>query len=490
LSRNVTVTALLMVAGLTIAQQNLFAASAARAHLLAYSVGQWPGYRPAPHHHLLASKLEAVERGEIRRLIVTMPPRHGKSMLTSEFFPAWYLGRNPDRQVIGASYGQDLASDFGRKVRDHSASPLHRAAFPKSALKQDSQSAQRFNTEAGGAYFAVGRGAATTGRGAHLFLIDDPFKDRAEAESLVIRESTKAWYRAVVRTRLMPGGAIVLVLTRWHADDLAGYVLREHAHEGWEVFTLPAIAEEGDAIGRAEGEALWPSDYPLPELESLKTTLGSYEWAALYQGHPQPREGGLIKLSWFENYRYDVLPANPIRVIQSWDTAQKAEQVNDPSVCQTWLETPTAYYLADSFSKRMEYPELKRTALSLAAKWSPQALLIEDKSSGTSLVQDLKSETKLPVVAIEPDGDKVIRAMSTTALMESGRVWLPRSASWLLDFESVIASFPNGLHDDEVDSMSQALKYLSHGGGATGLLEYYRRQAEAKLAADAAKARA
>jgi predicted phage terminase large subunit-like protein len=479
-ARRLLVALALAVVALTAAESNRAAASFARANLLAYAIGQWPGYQPAAHHRLLASQLEAVERGEVHRLIVAMPPRHGKSMLASEFFPAWYLGRNPSRSVIASTYSQELASDFGRKVRNLTDTQLHRAAFPLCRMSEDSKAVHRFSTDAGGAYYAVGRGGSITGRGGNLFLIDDPLKDRAEAESDTTRESTKAWYRSVARTRLAPGGAIVIVQTRWHDDDLAGYVTREHAHEGWTVLNLPALAEADDALGRAEGEPLWPEAYPVADLHSIRCALGTYDWAALYQQHPTPAEGGIFKLSWFASNRYDVPLAKYRRIVQSWDTGQKAADRNDPSVCTTWGESETTFDLLDVFRARMEYPELRRTAESLALLHQPIAVLVEDKSSGQSLVQDLKASTKLPVIPREPEGDKVIRAMSVSPLCEAGRVRLPRAAAWLPEFEAELYRFPNAVHDDQVDSMSQALTYMHRGkvsGAEAGLL-FLQRQAE------------
>jgi predicted phage terminase large subunit-like protein len=479
--RRLLIALVVVVIALSAAESNLAAASMARANLLAYAIGQWPEYAPAAHHRLLASRLEAIERGELTRLMVFMPPQHGKSMLTSEFFPAWYVGRNPTRSVIASTYSQELASDFGRKVRNLTDTPLHRAAFPLGRMSEDSKASHRFNTDAGGAYYAVGRGGSITGRGAHLLLIDDPLKDRAEAESETVRESLKGWYRSVARTRLRPAGAIVVILTRWHDDDLAGWQLREHQHEGWEILSLPAMAEADDPLGRSEGEALWPEFRPLAELEQTKLALGTYDWTALYQQRPVPSEGGIFKAAWFDATRYDVPLANYKRIVQSWDTGQKAADRNDPSVCTTWGESETTFDLLDVFRKRMEYPELRRIAESLALLHKPVAVLVEDKSSGQSLVQDLKVSTKLPVIPREPEGDKVIRAMSVSPLCEAGRVRLPRVAAWLPDFEAELYRFPNAVHDDQVDSMTQALTYMHRGGGgAVSYLEFLDRQLEAQ----------
>jgi len=442
--------------------------------LVAYAIGQWSGYTPARHHHAIAEALERVERGKCKRLMIFMPPRHGKSMLTSEFFPSYWLGHHPDKFIITSTYAQGLADDFGRKVRNLCTTPQHRAFFKGFQLRQDSTSASRFHTGKNGAYFAVGAGGPITGRGAHLLLIDDPTKGREDAESATMRQRLKDWYTSVARTRLMPGGAIVVIQTRWHEDDLAGWLLREHAHENWEVLNLPALAEQNDPLGRAEGDALWPDAYPVEELEIIKRSIGSRDWAALYQQRPAPIEGGLVKVAWFR--RYDAAPATPRRIIQSWDTGLKAAEVNDPSVCTTWAETETGFYLLDAYKARLEYPDLKRSIQSLADKWQPTAILVEDKASGQSVIQDLRQTTRLSIVPINPTKDKVVRLLAVTAAIESGRVFLPNVAPWLPDYEAELASFPNGAHDDQVDSTSQALTYLMRGGGATGLLDWLEQE--------------
>lgn len=426
--------------------------------LIAYTVATMPGYRDERHHRLIARKLEQVERGEIKRLIIEVPPRHGKSELASTRFPAWYLGRNPTRQIIHTMYEQGMAEDFGRKVRNQLSDPYFQAIFPGVGLSKDSTAAKRFNTTAGGVYTAVGMGGAVTGRGAHVFLIDDPLKGRAQADSETIREGQKDWYRSVAYTRLMPGGAIVLVLTHWHEDDLAGWLMREHAAENWEVVKLPAIAEKDDLLGRTSGEALWPSDYPVDRLMGIKAAIGSREWSALYQQRPVPQEGGIVKLGWFG--RYDEPPANLRRRIQSWDTASKKQEIHDWSACTTWAETLSNWCITNGLRKKMEYPELKRVVISHAMAENPDAILIEDKGHGTALIQDLRESTRLPVIPVMPCGDKVLRMSTQSPLIESGRVLLPRFASWLVDFEADLCTFPLGAHDDYTDTVSQALDYL------------------------------
>ena len=438
----------------------------AHSRLIAYAAYQWPSYKAAPHHRLIARHLEAVERGETARLMISMPPRHGKSLLSSEFFPAWYLGRNPSHYVIAATYSQELADDFGRKVRDQIADPAFQAIFPGCRLKGDSKSSKRFHvtqeradtlaTDLDGAYFASGIGGPLTGRGAHLLLIDDPVKNREEAESEAFRRRNKDWYTSTAYTRLMPGAKVVIIQTRWHEDDLTGWQLREHAHEGWTVLSLPAIAEDHDILGRQRGDPLW-DQYPIAALDRIKEAIGTRDWSALYQQRPAPAEGGIFKAEWFRRYKAprDDYP----EVVLSWDTAYKPEELNDPSVCSVWGVHESGYDLLYVSSRRMEYPDLKAHAIGLAADWKPTAVLIEDKGSGQSLIQDLRRETLQPVVAIQPKGNKVIRASGVSAMVEAGKVALPQQAAWLTDYEIEMTTFPSAPHDDQVDSTSQFLEW-------------------------------
>ena len=260
-------------------------------------------------------------------------------------------------------------------------------------------------------------------------------------------------------------GAKVIIQQRCHEDDLTGHVMKQ---DGYDLLCLPmeyeANRNRSTSIGwidprTIEGELLWPTRYGEQEVANLKRDLGSHAAAGQLQQRPSPRGGGMIRLDWFRRYR--TAPAQFVRIIQSWDTANKAKELNDPWACTTWGETETGYYLLDCFAKQMEYPEGKRTVRNLAEKWHPSAILIEDKSSGMSLLQDLHEETKLPVLGIEPEGDKIMRASVNTPTIEAGLCWLPESADWLFDFESEIAAFPQGVHDDRVDSLSQGLCWLT-----------------------------
>ena len=427
-----------------------------RRDLLSYCRYQYPSFRTGQHHLKIAEALHRVEQGLCKRLMIFAPPRHGKSMETSEFFPARYLGLHPDRYIIHATYGQELADDFGRKIRNQILDPEF--PFPNCKLSGDSASQKRFTTTQGGSYFALGVGGAATGRGAHLLLIDDPLKNREEADSKTIREKLKGWYKSVAYTRLMPGGAVVIIQTRWHEDDLSGWLLREHQSEGWEVLNIPAIAEDDDILGREIGEALWPTDYPIEVLEKIKEQLGSRDWSALYQQRPSPDGGSVFEIDWFR--RYNNLPSDFNLLIHSYDTASKDKEMNDPSVFQSWKSSPKGYYLADLMRRRVQFPDLKRMVTSYAERDNPHAILIEDKSSGQQLIQDLRAETRLPIIPVMPVKSKLARAQGVSGTVEAGRVFIPNMASWLVDYEAEVEAFPVGVHDDQVDCMSQALRYL------------------------------
>src|SRR6266566_2467317 len=320
--------------------------------LACYAAAQWPSFELAHHHELIVSKLEAVERGQISRLMIFLPPRHGKSLITSTIFPAWYLGRRPNRHIIFDTYGQELSDDFGRRVRNFVIDPIHQAIFPDCRFAEDSTAAHRFNTVKGGAYYAVGRGGPITGRGAHLLLIDDPIKDRDEANSETIRKSLHEWFASVAYTRLMPGGAIIIIQTRWHEDDLAGWLLRDHVSENWDVLSLPAIAEKDESF-RGEGESLWPERFPLDSLNRIRETVGGAVWASLYQQRPAAAEGSIFKRNWWQFFAPSLaIPFS--RVVQSWDTAFKKGAENDFSVCTTWGVGENGYYLLHLWRDRVE----------------------------------------------------------------------------------------------------------------------------------------
>lgn len=423
----------------------------ARESLAAYAIANQADYQVAPHHRLIARKLEAVERGEIKRLMIFMPPRHGKSRLASEFFPAWFLGRNPGRQVIACTYAQELADDFGRKVRNQLRDPLHHAIFPACGLREDSKSARRFHTRGGGVYMAVGAGGPITGRGADVLLIDDPIKGSEEADSDTHRRKLKDWYASVAYTRLMPGGAVVVIQTRWHEDDLAGWLLREHAHEGWEVLSLPALSDEG--------APLWPEAFPLERLQAIKRAVGSRVWEALYQQRPSPAEGGMLRRNWWRYYRQ--APSKFDEIIQSWDATFKDTKASDYVVGQVWGRVGADKYLLDQVRARMDFPATLQAVRAMSAKWpQARAKLVEDKANGPAMIASLKREVS-GLIPVEPQGSKEARASAVSPDIEAGNVYLPEGAPWVQDFVEECAAFPNGTNDDQVDAMTQALLRFS-----------------------------
>jgi predicted phage terminase large subunit-like protein len=432
----------------------------ARDELSSYASALYSRFELPPHLRILVQILERVERGELDRVIICMPPRHGKSFLTSTVFPAWYLGLHPDRSIIASSYGAELANDFGRRVRGFVVDDLHRAIFPDCRVVDDSNAVHRFGLTGGGNYYAVGAGGPITGRGADLLLIDDPIKSREDANSAAIRRSLQSWYQDVAYTRLQPGGAIVLIQTRWHEDDLAGWLLREHSQEGWKLISLPALAEVSEGW-RREGEPLWFEKFPLETLQRIREAIGTAAWASLYQQRPAPEQGAIFRREWWRNYSG---PIEPHRTVFSLDCAFKTGQSNDFSVIAIVGEAKDGYYVRHVSRGRWEFPELKRQAIALAEIWKPHAVLIEDAASGQSLIQALKAETKLPILPVKPMGDKVSRAHAVSPLVESGRVFLPTDAAWLADFLDEMTSFPAAPHDDQVDAITQALNYLRGDG--------------------------
>ena len=387
----------------------------ARKSLLQFTEYTNPLYARAGHHERIAAKLEAVERGEIDRLMIFMPPRHGKSELASKRFPAWALGRNPRRQIIAASYNSDLANDFGRSVRNIVAEPEFGQVFPSVTLAQDSQAANRFNTSSNGSYIAAGVGTAVTGRGADIGLIDDPFKDREEADSERRRDLVWDWYRSTFYTRLMPGAAVILIQTRWHEDDQAGRLL-EHDAGQWEVLDLPAISD---------GKALWPEWYPIETLERIKATIGQREWSALYQQQPQPDEGTFFQRAWFKEW--DHLPA--LRYYGTSDYAV-TDGGGDYTVHRVWgIDAEGAIYRVDGWRGQTTADVWIERKLDLIAKYKPLAWF---------------GESGVIKRAVDPMLQRRMRERRVFC-----RIYLEKGADL-----SEFLVFPAGKHDDDVDTAS------------------------------------
>jgi predicted phage terminase large subunit-like protein len=414
-----------------------------------------PLYESAAHHHRICEKLEAVERGEIDRLMIFMPPRHGKSELASKRFPAWCLGREPRRQIIAASYNSDLANDFGRNVRNIVGEPEFRDVFPNVSLAPDSHAANRMNTNYGGAYVAAGVGTAVTGRGAHIALIDDPFKDREEADSERRRELVWDWYRSTLFTRLMPGGAIVLIQTRWHEDDLAGRLLEAEGDQ-WEVLELPAI--------NADGKALWPEWYDEAALERIRNTIGAREWSALYQQRPQPDEGTFFQREWLKEW--DKRPA-ALNIFGSSDYAV-TDGDGDWTTHRIWgVDENGGLYRLDGWRGQTTADEWMDRKIDLIAKhkplaWFGEAGVIQKAVEPMLRRRMLERKVFCRLEWLPSIHDKPTRARGFQARAAMGKVWMEPGADI-----SEFLSFPAGKHDDEVDNASLIGRALDMAHPAT-----------------------
>jgi predicted phage terminase large subunit-like protein len=436
-----------------------------------------PGQRFQPNWHIeaIAEHLRRCLEGRIKRLIITIPPRHLKSISVSVAFPAWVLGRDPTRRIVCVSYSQDLALKFSQDTRTVMESDWYRRAFPCTRLHPDRNTQQEFMTTRGGSRLATSVGGILTGRGGSLILIDDPHK-ADEALSETKREAVIHWFHNTLLSRLdsKSEDVIVLVMQRLHEEDLAGYLLEQGR---WVHLDLPAIAEDRQVIPigpglvhvREAGDILHPEREPREVLEQIKAAIGSYAFAAQYQQRPAPLGGGMVKWEWFKPYPKPPEIERGDQIVQSVDTATKAESSNDYSVITTWLKKRNAYCLLHVLRERLEYPLLKKRMIAHAAEWKANLVLIEDVGAGSSLIQELRRESALNIAAIVPKDDKKTRMMAATSPIEGGRVFVPTEAPWLADFQREIVAFPNGKHDDQVDSLSQFLNWAKEreGQGST-----------------------
>ena len=429
----------------------------------------FPRYSASWHHTMIAEHLERIERGELTRLIITMPPRHGKSELASANFPAWYLGRNPDKRIIACSNTARLANRFSRLARNKMRH--YRWAFPKVRLADDQANIESWDLQGfRGGYIAAGIGGQVTGFGADLILVDDPVKSADQADSETYRENTWEWYTETLRTRLEPGGAIVVIGTRWHEDDLIGRLLT--GGEDWTVLHLPAIADDG--------AALWPARWPLAELDAIRRSVGSRAWTAQYQGRPVPATGGILKRHWFRFWQYAGQSLPPVEMdgaaypvmdlpgffdhqLQSWDLSFKETKAGSYVVGLTAGVLGAQCYLLDRYRERTDFPGTVAAFLAMTQRWPDAAVkLVEDKANGPALMDTLRA--KVPgIVAVSPDGTKEARMHAASPFVEGGGLVLPhpRIAPWVTEFLDEVTAFPLAAHDDQADALSQMVRRVA-----------------------------
>jgi len=428
----------------------------------------WPTFIGGKHHARMADAFERVARGECKRLIINMPPRHTKSEFASYLLPAWFLGKFPHKKVIQTSHTAELAVGFGRKVRNLVDSDIYADIFPGLSLQSDSKAAGRWNTSKGGDYFAIGVGGAVTGKGADILIIDDPHSEQEAAMAVTnpdIYDKVYEWYTSGPRQRLQPGGAIVIVMTRWSQRDLTGQVIKASAARGgeeWQVIEFPAILPSGNP--------LWPEFWAFDELEALREELPNSKWQAQYQQNPVGNESAIVKRDWWKWWEFERPPVCNY-ILQTWDTAFEKNNRADYSAGTTWGifdndedNGAPNIILLDTYKKRVEWVELKKDVLDWYQRWEPDGMLIEKKATGAPLIYELRS-MGIPVQEYTPSKgqDKIARLNSVSDIIASGKVWVPKTR-WAEELVDEIAAFPSGEHDDLVDATTLALMRFRQGG--------------------------
>jgi predicted phage terminase large subunit-like protein len=438
-----------------------------RQNFLPFVKEMWSAFIAGRHHKDMADAFERVANGSLKRLIINMPPRHTKSEFASYLFPAWYLGKYPHKKIIQTAHTAELATNFGRKVRNLVATPDYQALFP-TKLSSDSKAAGRWNTNKGGDYFAIGVGGAVTGKGADVLIIDDPHSEQEAMQgNPAVFDRVYEWYSSGPRQRLQPGGSIIIVMTRWSKRDLTGQIINNSIKrdgDEWEQIEFPALMPSG--------KPLWSEFWSKKELEAIKNELPVSKWEAQYQQNPTSEEGAIIKREMWKIWEKDEPPPCEF-IIQSWDTAFEKNNRADYSACTTWgvfHKTDSEGYevahiiLLDAFKERLEFPELKKKAQELYEDWQPDALIVEKKAAGAPLIYEMR-RMGIPLQEYTPSkgSDKIARVNAVSDLFASGFVWCP-DTRWAEEVMEECASFPNGEHDDLVDSMSQALLRFRQGG--------------------------
>lgn len=430
----------------------------------------YPGYKIGPHHRKLAKIFEDVAAGKQKRVIINIAPRHGKSELISYLAPAWFLGKYPNKKVIMSSHTADLAVNFGRRVRNLVGSDAYHDIFPQVELQADSKSASRWGTNFNGEYFAIGVGGALAGRGADLFIIDDPHSEQeAKQGTPQVFEPAWQWFQSGPLQRLMPGGAIIIVMTRWSKLDLTGQIVdhmaRNEGTEDWEVIEFPAVLE--DSSGNQK--PLWPEFWTLDELLSKKADMDVRYWQAQYLQNPVSEEGALLKKEWWKLWEQDE-PPHCEYVIMALDSAQETNNradYNALTVWGVWFNEEVNNFqiiLLDAIKKRLEFPELKELVFEQYGQWEPDSFIVEKKSSGAALYQEMR-RMGVPVSEFTPGKgqDKISRVNSISDLVRSGIVWVP-DTRWAHEVVAECQDFPSGKNDDLVDSTTLALMRFRQGG--------------------------
>ena len=438
-----------------------------RENFMPFVKEMWSAFIAGRHHKIMADAFERVANGSLKRLIINMPPRHTKSEFASYLFPAWYLGKFPHKKIIQTAHTAELATNFGRKVRNLVATPDYQALFP-TKLSSDSKAAGRWNTNKGGDYFAIGVGGAVTGKGADVLIIDDPHSEQEAMQgNPAVFDRVYEWYGSGPRQRLQPGGSIIIVMTRWSKRDLTGQIINNSIKrdgDEWETIEFPALMPSG--------KPLWSEFWSQKELEAIKNEIPVSKWEAQYQQNPTSEEGAIIKREMWQIWEKEKPPVCEF-IIQSWDTAFEKNNRADYSACTTWgvfyktdsdgFDT-THIILLDAFKERMEFPELKKKAQELYKDWNPDALIVEKKAAGAPLIYEMR-RMGIPLQEYTPSkgSDKIARVNAISDLFASGFVWCP-DTRWAEEVMEECASFPNGEHDDLVDSTSQALLRFRQGG--------------------------
>jgi predicted phage terminase large subunit-like protein len=447
-----------------------------RDDLIEFCKKMQPDYKVGKHHRVLGDLLMDLADGKKDRVCVNIPPRHGKSQLVSIYFPAWFIGRYPNKKVLMVSHTTDLAVDFGRKVRNIIDSPAYREVYPTITLASDNKSAGRWNTNLGGEYYACGVGSALAGRGADLLLVDDPHNEQDIINgNFDVFEKAYEWFTYGARTRLMPGGRVAIIQTRWHLDDLTGRVTRDMSmNEGsdqYEIVEFPAILEvENKVTHQMEQKALWSEFYTLEALLRTKASMPLFQWNAQYQQNPTSEEASVVKRDWWKIWEGENAPKCEY-IIMSLDAAAETSNRSDFTALTTWgvfeneEEDNYGIILLNSIKIRVEFPELKKLAMEEYTEWEPDAFIVEKKSNGTALYQELR-RTGIIVQEYTPhrgSGDKLARLNSVADIVMSGLVWVPQTR-WAEELVEEVAGFPFMSHDDLVDSTVMALMRFRQGG--------------------------